>query len=360
MDLRTSQMNAPIARGHHDTGRAYLRMQHSRLMWFTGMLVLVLIAMLGDIMTGPAGIALPDLLQALWHPFQQDGNTSVIVWQFRLPYALMAVLVGAALGLGGAEMQTILDNPLASPYTLGVSAAAAFGAALVITMDWHIPALPAGVTVTLGAFVSTLVCVFLLERMTRWCGGSRLGIVLFGIALVYSFQALIMLLQFVASEEALQGIVFWTMGSLARSTWLSVGILAVALAIVLTLSLRDAWKLTAVRLGDERAMSFGIDIRQLRLSSLLRVSALTALAVSFVGTIGFVGLVAPHIVRPFLGEDHRFYLPGSALAGALILSLSSIASKNILPGALIPVGIVTSLVGIPLFLTIVVKSLRRL
>jgi hypothetical protein len=120
--------------------------------------------------------------------------------------------------------------------------------------------------------------------------------------------------------------------------------------------MRKAWTLTALRLGEDRAASFGIDVRRLRLGTLLRVSVLSALAVSFVGTIGFVGLIAPHIARTVFGEDHRFYLPGSMLIGALMLSLASIASKIIVPGVLIPVGIVTALVGIPLFLGIVVRS----
>ncbi|CAB3818358.1 FecCD family ABC transporter permease [Achromobacter animicus] len=347
----TSVPDDPIA--------AYRRAVRKRLL-LTVVLVLAIVAsLLADIASGPASLSLPDLLHTLLHPEVSDTGTRVIVWQFRLPYALMALLVGVALGLGGAEMQTMLDNPLASPYTLGVSAAAAFGASLAITLDWHLPALPAGMTVSVSAFACTLLSVLVLERVARWRGGSTLGVVLFGIALVYSFQALVMLLQFVASEEALQGIVFWTMGSLARANWTTVGVMAAALVLAIPFSMRDAWKLTAVRLGEERAASFGIDVKRLRLISLLRVSALAALAVSFVGTIGFVGLVAPHIARLLLGEDHRYYLPGSALAGALILSLASVASKTVLPGALIPVGIVTSLVGIPFFLTIVVRALKR-
>ncbi|TQJ98151.1 iron ABC transporter permease [Achromobacter sp. SLBN-14] len=338
---------------------AYRRAVRKRLLLTAALGVAIVASLLADIASGPASLSLPELLRTLLHPDVSDTGTRVIVWQFRLPYALMALLVGVALGLGGAEMQTMLDNPLASPYTLGVSAAAAFGASLAITLDWHLPALPAGMTVSVSAFACTLLSVLVLERVARWRGGSTLGVVLFGIALVYSFQALVMLLQFVASEEALQGIVFWTMGSLARANWTTVGVMAAALALAIPFSMRDAWKLTAVRLGEERAASFGIDVKRLRLVSLLRVSALAALAVSFVGTIGFVGLVAPHIARLLLGEDHRYYLPGSALAGALILSLASVASKTVLPGALIPVGIVTSLVGIPFFLTIVVRALKR-
>jgi len=338
---------------------AYRRAVRKRLLLAAALALAIAASLLADIGSGPASLTPGELLRTLLHPDAAGSGARVIVWQFRLPYALMALLVGVALGLGGAEMQTMLDNPLASPYTLGVSAAAAFGASLAITLDWRVPALPAGMAVSISAFACALASVLVLERVARWRGGSTLGVVLFGIALVYSFQALVMLLQFVASEEALQGIVFWTMGSLARANWTTVSVMAAAVALALPFSLRDAWKLTAVRLGEERAASFGIDVRRLRLASLLRVSALAALAVSFVGTIGFVGLVAPHIARLLLGEDHRYYLPGSALAGALILSLASVASKTVLPGALIPVGIVTSLVGIPFFLAIVVRALKR-
>lgn len=350
---------SPAASVPDDPIAVYRRAVRKRVLLTAALVLAIMASLLADIASGPASLSLPELLRTLLHPDVSDTGTRVIVWQFRLPYALMALLVGVALGLGGAEMQTMLDNPLASPYTLGVSAAAAFGASLAITLDWHLPALPAGMTVSVSAFACTLLSVLVLERVARWRGGSTLGVVLFGIALVYSFQALVMLLQFVASEEALQGIVFWTMGSLARATWTTVGVMAAALILAIPFSMRDAWKLTAVRLGEERAASFGIDVKRLRLISLLRVSALAALAVSFVGTIGFVGLVAPHIARLLLGEDHRCYLPGSALAGALILSLASVASKTVLPGALIPVGIVTSLVGIPFFLTIVVRALKR-
>lgn len=341
------------------TTNIYRHIQKKRLAILAGLLFLVFCGLVVDISTGPANIPIAELLHTLFSSSTSSVSNDVIVWQFRLPFALMAVLVGASLGLGGAEMQTMLDNPLASPYTLGVSAAAAFGASLAITFNWRIPYIPDDMAITVSSFVMTIICVVVLERVTRLCGGSRLGIVLFGIALVFTFHALIMLLQYLATEEALQSIVFWTMGSLARSTWQSVWMLGIALIIVFAWSMKDAWKLTALRLGEERALSFGIDIQQLRIISLVRISIITALAVSFVGTIGFVGLVAPHLIRPFVGEDHRFYLPGSALAGALVLSLSSVVSKSILPGALIPIGIVTSLVGIPIFLVIIVKSLRK-
>jgi len=146
-----------------------------------------------------------------------------------------------------------------------------------------------------------------------------------------------------------------SLGSLTRASWPKLGIIALAFALMLPWSLSSAWKLTALRLGEDRAMGFGIDIRRLRLATLLRISILSALAVAFVGPIGFIGLVAPHIARLIFGEDHRFYLPASALTGALVLSMASVVSKNIVPGVIIPVGIITSLVGVPFFLSIILR-----
>ncbi len=267
----------------------------------------------------------------------------------------MALLVGMALGLAGAEMQTILNNPLASPFTLGVSSAAAFGAALAIVLGIGIPGVPDQWFIPANAFVFALFTALMLDAVTRWTRVASSGVVLFGIALVFTFNALVSLMQFIASEDTLQGLVFWTMGSLARASWERLGVLALAFAIVLPVSMMSCWKLTALRLGEDRAVSFGIDVRRLRLATLLRISIISALSVAFVGPIGFIGLVAPHISRMMFGEDHRFYLPGSVLVGALVLSAASVASKNIVPGVIVPVGIVTSLVGVPFFLSIILR-----
>jgi len=148
------------------------------------------------------------------------------------------------------------------------------------------------------------------------------------------------------------------MGSLARTSWTKLQLLAGLIIFVLPFSLRAAWQLNLVRLGEERAISFGIDLGRLRLASLLRISLLAATAVAFTGTIGFVGLVAPHMARMVVGEDHRFFLPGSALVGALVMSLASIASKTLVPGTLLPVGIVTALVGVPVFLWLILRTDR--
>lgn len=324
--------------------------------WLLGAIFLAILAsLLLDFTLGPSGLSLSTLWQTLVDPASANPGTRVIVWDIRLPYALMAVMVGMALGLAGAEMQTILNNPLASPFTLGVSSAAAFGAALAIVLGIGIPGIPDQWFISGNAFVFALFAALMLDGITRWTRVATSGVVLFGIALVFTFNALVSMLQFVASEDTLQGLVFWTMGSLARASWDKLGVLALAFAVILPLSMMSSWKLTALRLGEDRAVSFGIDVRRLRLTTLLRISILSALSVAFVGPIGFIGLVAPHIARLMFGEDHRFYLPGSVLIGALVLSMASVASKNIIPGVIIPVGIVTSLVGVPFFLSIILR-----
>ncbi|CAI0797726.1 Probable ABC transporter permease protein HI_1471 [Serratia liquefaciens] len=347
----------PDAKGKPDVnamGRYHHILRHRLLMM--GVLALAIMgSLLLDFTMGPSGLSLSSLWQTLIDPAAADAGTRVIVWDIRLPYALMAVVVGFALGLAGAEMQTILNNPLASPFTLGVSSAAAFGAALAIVLGIGVPGIPDQWFISANAFIFALFAALMLDGITRWTRVATSGVVLFGIALVFTFNALVSMMQFIASEDTLQGLVFWTMGSLARASWDKLGILLGVFVVLLPLSMMSSWKLTALRLGEDRAVSFGIDVRRLRLTTLLRISILSALAVAFVGPIGFIGLVAPHIARMIFGEDHRFYLPASALIGALVLSMASVASKNLIPGIIIPVGIVTSLVGVPFFLSIILR-----
>lgn len=310
-------------------------------------------------MTGPSSLSPWRILSGLVDPASLSPGEAAIVWQIRLPYALMAVMVGAALALSGAEMQTVLNNPLASPFTLGVSSAASFGASLSIVLGLSLPFVSNDAVTTVNAFLFAFGSVLALQALARAQRGGVQSIVLFGIALVFAFNALTALVQFVSSQEALQQLVFWTMGSLSRSTWRSVAFMAVVLALATPFSLLSARALTALRLGEDRAMSFGVDVSRLRFVALLRVSLLSATAVAFVGVIGFVGLVAPHIARLLVGEDHRVFLPASLLSGALLMSLASVASKSLVPGALMPVGIVTAVIGVPVFLILIFRNGAR-
>jgi iron complex transport system permease protein len=286
-----------------------------------------------------------------------DPSVHAIVWTIRLPVALTALAVGAALGLSGAVMQTILHNPLASSYTLGISAGAGFGASLAIVLGWALPlAEPYAIAANAIAFAG-LACAGVY-----WIGGggraSAEGLVLAGIACLFLFQALTSLLQMVASPEALQQVVFWLFGSLQKATWAKLAVLLAVLAVGLPLIAREAWSLTALKLGDARAEALGVRVRGLRVRCFFVISALTGVAVAFVGTIGFIGLMAPHVARMTIGEDQRAFLPASVLSGAALLSLASVASKMVRPGAIIPVGIVTALIGVPFFIWIVMRRRR--
>ncbi len=333
--------------------------QSRRNALLVGVLALAaLAALLLDLVTGPAGLPLADTLRALTGGEVTRG-TQVIVWDVRLPVACMALLVGAALALAGAEMQTVLENPLAEPFTLGVSSSAALGAAVAIVLGLTVPGLPPVWSVSGNAFLFALGALGLLQLLGRIRGGGPEVLILFGVALNFTAAALLSLLQFVASADALQQLVFWTMGSLASAQWPGVVLIGVVLVVAVPFSFRAAWKLTALRLGEVQAKSFGVDVTGLRRWTLLRVSLLAASAVSMVGVIGFVGLAGPHIARMLVGENHRVFLPASLLTGALVMSLASTLSKTLVPGVLLPVGLVTSLIGLPIFFALILRGRRR-
>jgi iron complex transport system permease protein len=318
---------------------------------------LLLASFAADLATGPAMLPIPAVLRSL-AGLGDDTMLDAIVRTLRLPIALMAVVVGAALGLSGAVMQTVLNNALASSYTLGISAAAGFGAALAILVGASLP-VPEAWAIPAAAFAFAGLACALVAGVGRMRGATPELLVLAGIAGLFLFQALLSLLQFLASPEALQQIVFWLFGSLQRSSMAKVGIVALVLAVVVPVVLADSWRLTALRLGDERAKALGVRVDALRLRCFVVVSLLTGAAVAFVGTIGFIGLVAPHIARMLVGEDQRHLMPASAVFGALLLSAASVVSKLILPGTVFPIGIVTALLGVPFFGWLVLASRGR-
>lgn len=340
--------------------RGYARIRLRRLAVLAGLAVLLGGLWLLDLNSGPAGLAPATVLAGLLDRSSLDAGMQVILWELRLPVALMAVLVGASLGLAGAEMQTVLGNPLASPLTLGISASATLGAALVTVLDWHLPLLNGNYALTLGAFTTAALCSLLVLGLARVFGGSSGAVVLLGIALSFAINALVSVVEFIAEAGALQQIVFWSMGSLARADWQKLSIITAVLVVCLPWSLRQAWALTTLCAGEEQARALGVQVERLRLVTMLRASLLAAVAVAFVGAIGFVGLVAPHVARLVLGEDHRYFLPGAALSGAVVLSAASIVSKSIVPGLVLPVGIVTALVGVPLFIGLILMQRKSL
>ncbi|CAH2394725.1 FecCD family ABC transporter permease [Mesorhizobium ventifaucium] len=324
-----------------------------------GLALALLLSLCIDLALGPARYSLDQVVLALVSPGSVPLQVRVVLWDIRLPIALMAVVVGAALSVAGAQMQTILNNPLASPFTLGISAAASFGAALALAFG--VALIPAAIEyiVPLNAFVVAMLTALVIHLLSLKRGVTVETIVLLGIALVFTFNALLSLVQYLSSEQALAAVVFWTMGSLTKATWPKLIITSLILLATLPIFVRRAWALTALRLGEDKAASFGVKVARLRLETMMMVSLLAAIPVAFVGTIGFIGLVGPHIARMLIGEDQRFFLPASALSGALILSASSVASKSLIPGTIFPIGIVTSLIGIPFFISLILSNVRR-
>lgn len=343
----------------HSTGAQAYRALATRRVALLGVIVAALALTVAlDMALGPANYPLGQVVAALFDPESVDVQRRVVIWSIRMPIALLAVVTGAALSVAGAQMQTILGNPLASPFTLGISAAASFGASLSIVAGFGVAGALAW-AVPLNAFLMAMAAALIIHFASGMRGVAVETIVLLGIALVFTFNAALALMQFLASEQALGAVVFWTMGSLTKATWPKVAIIAVVLAVVLPLMMRQAWALTTLRLGEDKAAAMGIDVRRLRLQVMLLVALLAAVPVAFVGTIGFVGLVGPHIARMLVGEDQRFFLPASALAGAVMLSATSVLSKTLIPGAILPVGVVTALVGVPFFVTLIFTNRRR-
>lgn len=331
----------------------YKKHSYRRIIFILIGLLICTVSFITDVIVGPASLTLRDVWLAVMQSPEVSKNADVIIWSIRLPTAVMALLVGASSGIAGAGMQTILDNPLSSPYTLGISAGAGFGASLVVVIGLSSLEFLGEFMVPFGAFVFAGLTSFFIYSINKIKNFSSETMILAGIGMMFLFQALQSLMQYMATPEALQNIVFWTMGSLTKANWLSISIVLVALLVMLPLMMRESWRLTALKLGDEKASGLGVNVEHLRVKIFLFISIITAVAVSFVGTIGFIGIVGPHIARMLVGEDQRYFLPLSAVCGMVILSLASIASKMLIPGAMFPIGIVTAIIGVPFFFSLV-------
>ncbi|MCK7638467.1 FecCD family ABC transporter permease [Corynebacterium pygosceleis] len=331
----------------------------TRIRWFT-IAVLTLLALAAFIVStvvGPIDLGPRDVVTGLISPDSLTPTQRTVLWDLRLPMSVMALLVGMGLSLAGAQMQTILGNPLAEPFTLGVSAAAAFGGAAAIVLGIVVIDQPQ-FNLAATAWVAAIAATGLIVVASVVRGASAESMILLGIALVFLFQALLALMQYRATTEALQQIVFWTMGSLTRATWAGNLIMAVVLGISLPIFAVLSWRLTALRLGDARASAMGVNVARLRVVVLVIVSLIAATTVAFSGVIGFVGLVGPHIARTLVGEDQRYFVPASLASGALMLSAAHAVSLLIVPGVAIPIGIITALVGVPGFIAIVMSRRR--
>lgn len=299
-----------------------------------------------SLIVGAEGVAYKDLAK-LW---QGNTTTWIIVEELRFPRTLVAAVAGSALGLSGVLMQAVLKNPLASPFTLGISQASAFGAAFGIIilqsrLEIHLPYL-----IVLSAFISSLLCTFMILLLGKKSNLRPESLILTGVALGALFSAMTMFLQYFASEIDVAASVFWTFGDLSKATLSTSFLLLLFLVPILLWYFFYFWKLDALLLGSDEAKNLGIDVKRFRVIAMVLASLLSSITVAFLGIIGFIGLIAPHIIRLLVGGSHKALLPLSALSGALLLVGADILSRSFMPPIILPIGILTSFVGAPLFL----------
>ncbi|MGM0601795.1 MAG: FecCD family ABC transporter permease [Bacillota bacterium] len=322
------------------------------------LLVLILISAFHSLISGAADIDIGELIRAV---IQKEGMIYNIIWNIRLPRILTAVLAGMGLAVSGAVMQSILKNPLGSPFTLGISHAAAFGAAFAIIIldlggslvdqvlgNVYIPAI--------SAFVFSQIAIFIVIFLARKKSSSPETMVLAGIALSSLFTAGTTVLQFFADDLELASVVYWTFGDPGRASWTQILIIALAFFLIFLYFIYQAWNYSILNAGDELAVSLGINTEKIRLYGMFSASLLTAIIISFVGIIGFIGLVTPHIIRKISKSSERFHLINSALAGGLLLILADNLSRTLFAPVILPVGVLTSFLGAPLFIYLVVKG----
>lgn len=280
--------------------------------------------------------------------FDIPYKTEQIVLQVYSPRVLMATFVGAILAIGGCIVQTIMKNPLATPYTLGVSSSAAFGASLSIILG--ITAVVGTVGTIINAFLFSIIPAGIILMASIRSNMMPTTLILVGIAISYIFSAATMLMQYFGTADAVKSAMFWSIGDLnSASLWQVPYVLAMFL-VVLALSLWLMKDINIMRMGDDTALSLGVNVRRTRLVSILLACVSTAVVVSFTGAIGFICLLAPHISRILIGGDLKFLIPTSAVMGALLLSIADILSKDLINPIMLPVGAITALIGGPILI----------
>ena len=279
-----------------------------------------------------------------------DANLSAIVWGMRFPRAVLAFLAGAALSASGTVMQSVLKNPQASSYTLGVSSGASLCAALVMVTGFTIPVLGTLFTLPAAGFAGGLATVFLALAFASRLDGKMENQTVILVGMVFSlFVNAILTLLTSLSREHLQQMVFWQMGGFTGRDWSHVAVMFPVLVVSLLVLQWFSPEMDIMSFGEEQAMSMGVDLKRVKLILIGIAALLTGTAVSLVGVIGFVDLIAPHVVRRLFGSSHRLVLPMSALFGGGFLMLAELISRTVMAPTLIPVGAVTALVGAPFF-----------
>jgi iron complex transport system permease protein len=313
---------------------------------------LMLIAML-SITQGASSLGFFNSFKAL---FAQGGVARGIVLELRLPRIVMAVLVGWGLGLAGSVFQAILKNPLASPYTLGIASSAGFGAVVAIIFGGinYAQYVIAG-----SAFFFALMASFIILGIARYKSTTPETMILAGIAVMFLFSALSSFLQYMGTMEQVHEIVFWFFGSLSKVGWQEIIVAAAMILLPVPVLLKWSWDLNLLAAGDESARALGVNVARIRMGGVIFGSLITAAAICFTGVIGFIGLVSPHIARMLIGSDHWFLLPASGLIGAILVLTADTIGRTMWAPQMIPIGIVTSFIGVPFFFYLLMKKKKE-
>jgi len=297
-----------------------------------------------------------------------DERTEQIILHIRLPRVIAALVAGMGLSAAGCVMQNLLVNPLASDYTLGVSQGAAFGAAVGIvalgagtiqssSMDAVLISSPYMVTLFafLGAFSATMVVL----ALAKYRGVTPETMILAGVALGALFSAGMVITQYFASDVQVASIVFWTFGDLGRASWQELAIISAVTVPAFVFFMLNRWNYAVLATGDDTAKALGVRVERTRMVGMLVASLVASVCVAFLGIIAFVGLVGPHLMRRLIGDDYRFLIPASPVMGALLLLASDTVGRTIIAPVVLPVGAITSFMGAPLFLYLLIRGYRR-
>ncbi|AKB41563.1 MULTISPECIES: FecCD family ABC transporter permease [Methanosarcina] len=345
----------------------YLVYVRRKFFWIMGGLLLLFIMLIYSISVGAVTIPPYEVLQTL---MGQSVSTKwdSIIWNIRLPQALAAIVAGAGLSVAGVVMQSILRNPLGSPFTLGISNAGAFGAAVsvIILGTGKMQSTAADAVIinnpymtTIVAFIFCLLATGIILLISRIRAASPEVMVLAGVALSSLFTAGTMFLQYFADDTQLAAVVFWTFGDVGRANWLELKIMAVVVLLSTLFFMINRWDYNAIDAGDETAKGLGVNVERVRMVGMIVAALVSAVIVSFLGVIGFVGLICPHMVRRLIGDDQRYLIPGSTLLGGILLLASDTAARIIISPYVLPVSILTAFMGAPTFIYLLLRGYRR-
>ena len=330
-------------------------------------LVLVFILFILAISVGAIAIPPVEVLQTLIGTGTSE-KWDRIIWNIRLPQALAAIIAGVGLAVAGVAMQSILRNPLASPFTLGISSAGAFGAAVSIILlgtgrVQSTVANPISISnpylTTAVAFLFCMLATGVILLISHLRGASPEVMILTGVALSSLFSAGVMFLQYFSTDAQLAAVVYWTFGDVGRATWDTLPFMALIVALATLYFLFNRWNYNAIDAGDETAQGLGVDVTHIRLVGMTVAALVSAVIVALLGVIGFVGLVCPHIMRRLVGDDQRYLIPGSAVAGAILLLASDTVARIIVAPYILPVAVLTAFMGAPVFIYLLFRGYNR-